>query len=332
MRFDIVMSFLLAPRCHRVANLHDCAAMLRCWDSFWHHEALYARAQIPLCGQFAILLRHVALLRFILELLSAHFGCMLCFRNPFWSCYLTILGAFWHHVVLYAGAQMPSRGHCASFWCHVALLMSFWSCYLAILGAFWHHVVLYARVQMPHPWPLRAILPPCYVVGIHLAASCGYLGRILASYWALLSHPHPLCSHCAWFCYHVALLGFILTSWCALCSRPDPIVWPTRRTFTPCYAVEIFFGAVICHFGCILVLCCALGIHFGTIIWPFGEHFDIMLCFMLASRCHPVASVRDFPAMLGCWDLFWSCYLTILGAFWHHVVLYARAARSFLFK
>ena len=52
--------------------------------------------------------------------------------------------------------------------------------------------------------------------------------------------------------------------------------------------------------------------------------FGIVMCFLLAPRCHPVASVRDFAAMLGCWDLFWSCYLAISAAFWHHVVLYAR--------
>jgi hypothetical protein len=82
-------------------------------------------------------------------------------------------------------------------------------------------------------------------------------------------------------------LGFILTSWCALCSRPDPIVWPTRRTFTPCYAVEIFFGAVIC---------------------PFWMHFGIMLRFR---------------------DPFWNYYLALWGAFWHHVVLYARVQMPF---
>ena len=105
----------------------------------------------------------------------------------------------------------------------------------------------------------------CYhvaLLGFILAASCGYLGGVLASYWALFSHPHP-------------------------------IMWPL----------------------CILLMpCCAVGIHFGAVIWPFWERFGIMLCFMLASISHPVVNLHDFVTMLRCWD-----------SFWHHDALYARA-------
>ena len=59
-------------------------------------------------------------------------------------------------------------------------------------------------------------------------------------------------------------------------------------------------------------------------MWLSWGRFGIILSFILASTSHHVAIVHPFDAMLRCWDSFWSCYLTILGAFWHHVVLYAR--------
>ena len=40
-----------------------------------------------------------------------------------------------------------------------------------------------------------------------------------------------------------------------------------------------------------------------------------MLCFMVASRCHPVAIVRDFAAVLCCWDSFWRRRVVILVRF-----------------
>ena len=142
--FGTILSFILASTSHYVAIAHDFVTMLRCWDSFSHHDALYARAQIPLCDQLAILLRHVTLLRFILELLSAHFGCILVLCCALGIYFGAVIWPFGEHfdimLCFMVASRYHTRGHCARFCRRVTLL------------------------------------------GFILAASCGYLGGILASY------------------------------------------------------------------------------------------------------------------------------------------------------
>ena len=233
----------------RVANLHDCAAMLRCWDSFWHHDALYACAQIPLCGQFAILLRHVALLRFILELLSAHFGCILISCCALGIHFEAVIWPFWERFGIMLCFMLVPRCHPVAIVHPFDAMSRCWCHFGAVIWLFWGHFDIMLCFMLASR---------CHTRG-HCARFCrrvtllGFIWRhrvvILGAFWhhtELYSRIHiPLCSHCAWFCYHVALLGFILTSWCALCSRPDPIVWPTRRTFTPCYAVDFFWSCYL---------------------------------------------------------------------------------------
>ena len=406
--------------CHVELLMSFWSFYLAILGAFWCHVVLYACVQMPSRGQCAVFFRHVGLLVFILKLLFGHFRCvltswwafysrpdaipwplcgiftpcwavrvhfeaviwpfwerfgiMLCFMlvprchpvaivHPFdamsrcWCHFGAVIWLFWGHfdimLCFMLASRCHTRGHCARFCRRVTLLGFIWRHRVVILGAFWHHTELYSRIHI------------------------------------------PLCGHCAWFCYHVALLGFILTSWCALCSRPDPIVWPTRHTFTLCYAVEIYFGAVICpfwmhfgimlrfrdrfwsyylalwgafwhhvvlysrvqmpsrgqcarfcrhvgllgfilkllagHFRCVLASWWAFCSRPDAIVWPIctivlpccavGIHFDIMMRSMLAPRSHCVANLPYFYAMLRCWDLFWSCYLPILDAFWYHVVL-----------
>ena len=104
----------------------------------------------------------------------------------------------------------------------------------------------------------------------------------------------PSRGHCAVFLRHVELLGFILkllsdhfgsvlASCCALCWCPDAIPWPLCILLMPCRAVDVILELLSGYFGGILTSCCAL-----------------------CSRpdATPVAIVRDFAAVLRCWDSF----------------------------
>ena len=137
---------------------------------------------------------------------------------------------------------------------------------------------------MPHPWPLCAILPPCYVVGIHFGGivwlSWGHFGIILSFILASTSHHVTLCillmPCCAVDVILELLSGYfavVLASCCALWLRPDAIPWPLCAILPPCYVV---------------------GIHFGGVVWLSWGRFDIILSFILASTSHHVTLCMIF--------------------------------------
>ena len=261
MRFDIVMSFLLAPRCHRVANLHDCAAMLRCWDSFWHHDALYARAQIPLCGQFAILLRHVALLRFILELLSAHFGCILISCCALGIHFEAVIWPFWERFGIMLCFMLAPRCHPVAIVHPFDAMSRCWCHFGAVIWLFWGHFDIML----------------CFM----LASRCHTRG------------------HCARFCRRVTLLGFIWRHRVVILGA----FWHHTELYSP---IHIHYVAIVHDFATMLRC------------WDSFWHHDALYARAQIPLCDQLAY---FYAMLRCWDLFWSCYLPILDAFWYHVAL-----------
>ena len=103
------------------------------------------------------------------------------------------------------------------------------------------------------PWPVCAILPPCWAVGIHFGGivwlSWGHFGIILSFILASTSHHVTLCillmPCCAVDVILELLSGYfavVLASCCALWLRPDAIPWPLCAILPPCYVVGIHFG------------------------------------------------------------------------------------------
>ena len=196
-----------------------------------------------------------------------HFGIILSF----------ILASTSHHVTLCI-LLMPC--------CAVDVILELLSGYFAVVLA--SCCALWLRPDAI-PWPLCAILPPCYVVGIHFGGvvwlSWGRFDIILSFILASTSHHVTLCillmPCCAVDVILELLSGYfavVLASCCALCSRPDAILWPI----------------------CTIVLpCCAVGIHFGGIVWLSWGRFGIILSFIewASARVPPTPSSLAFEAL-----------------------------------